>query len=93
MEKQVINRGYLTYSLTDGEHYIYGLYNCLRYEWEAQGDVYWSDVFVDGDAFAVVRRGEKVTGKTKEELDTMVRQSIINLDWQKELCKDILKTR
>ena len=51
MEKQVINRGYLTRALTDGESKIYGIVkNHYISDWSHEPkNLYWSEVFVDGN--------------------------------------------
>lgn len=80
MEKQIINRGYLTFCLTDGDDFFYGLYKKRDYDWRWK-TLYWSEVFVDGDAFSMVRKGEKLEGKTDKELDDLLEQSFVNLGW------------
>lgn len=82
MKKEIINRGYLTHSLTDGENFIYGLYKKRGYDWKFK-KLYWSEVFVDETAFAIIRQGERLSGKTDKELNEMLEQSFINLGWVK----------
>lgn len=80
MKREVINRGYLTYSLTDSNGVIYGLYKTRCYDWRFK-ELYWSEVFVDGNAFAIVRQGERIEGKTDKEMNELLEQSFVNLGW------------
>jgi len=82
MEKQIINRGYLTYALTDGESRIYGIIkDCYISDWSIEpAHLYWSEVFVDGNMYQIHRRGQLLVGKTDEELSTLHEQSKINLN-------------
>ena len=79
MNKEIIKRGYLTHSLTDGNSFFYGLYKKEKYDWGREPSVYWSEVFVDGDAFALVHKGECVDDKSDAEKDELLRKSLVNL--------------
>lgn len=82
MEKQIINRGYLTYALTDGESKIFGTTkDCTISEWSHEAKrFYWSEVFVDGNMYQIHRRGTLLVGKTNEELSQLHEQSKVNLN-------------
>ena len=82
MKKEIIIRGYLTHSLTDGQGLIYGLYKKRNYDWKGK-ELYWSEVYVDGDAFAIIRKGEHIENKSTKEIDELLEQSFVNLDWVK----------
>jgi hypothetical protein len=82
MEKQVINRGYLTYALTDGEKKIFGtIKDCHISDWSHEAkNFYWSEVFVDGNMYQIHRRGTLLIGKTNEELSELHEQSKVTLN-------------
>lgn len=82
MEKQIINRGYLTYCLTDDLGFYYGIYKKKDWDWKWR-KFYWSEVFVDGDAISLVRKGEELVGKTDKELKELLEQSFVNIGWVK----------
>lgn len=80
MEKQIINRGYLTYALTNGEK-IYGIIRHYHIsDWSKHGPLYWSEVFVYGNCYSIVRKGMLLVGKTNEELSQLHEQSKVNLN-------------
>lgn len=81
MEKQVINRGYLTYALTDGESKIYGtIKDHTISDWSHEPkNLYWSEVFVDGNMYQIHRRGTLLLNKTNERLSELHEQSKVNL--------------
>lgn len=80
-EKQIINRGYLTYALTDGESKIYGIIkNHIINEWSHEPKpLYWSEVFVDGNMYQIHRRGTLLVNKNNEQLSELHEQSKVNL--------------
>ena len=79
MEKQIINRGYLTYALTDGVQ-IFGLIkDHYVSDWSIYKPLYWSEVFVDGHMCFICRKGMLLIDKTNEELSELLEQSKINL--------------
>ena len=82
MEKQIINRGYLTYALTDGESKIYGVIkDCFINDWSHEAKhLYWSEVFVDGNMFQIHRRGTLLVNKADEQLSELHEQSKVNLN-------------
>lgn len=82
MKKQIINRGYLTYALTDGENKIFGIVkHCHINDWSHESkSFYWSEVFVDGNQYQIHKRGMLLVGKTNEELRELHEQSKINLN-------------
>lgn len=81
MEKHIINREYLTYALTDGESQIFGtIKDHYIYEWSHKAKhFYWSEVFVDGNMYQIIRRGRLLVGKTNKELSELHEQSKVNL--------------
>ena len=82
MEKQIINRGYLTYALTDGESKIFGIIkDCFINDWSHEAKhFYWSEVFVDGNMFQIHRKGTLLVNKTDEQLSELHEQSKVNLN-------------
>lgn len=79
MEKQIINRGYLTCALTNGEM-IFGINeHCYINDWSKHEPLYWSEVFVDGNCYSIIRKGTLLVGKTNEELSQLHEQSKVNL--------------
>ncbi len=82
MKKQVIDRGYLTYALTDGESKIFGIIkDCYINEWSHEAKhFYWSEVFVDGHQYQIHKRGKLLVGKTNEQLSKLHEQSKVNLN-------------
>lgn len=80
MEKQIINCGYLTYALTNGEK-IYGTIRDHHIsDWSKHGPLYWSEVFVSGFCLSIIRKGMLLVGKTNEELSQLHEQSKVNLN-------------
>lgn len=82
MEKEIINRGYLTHALTNGENVIYGTVKDQTIsDWSHEGKhFYWSEVFVDGNMYQIHKRGRLLVGKTNEELSQLHEQSKVNLN-------------
>ena len=82
MEKEIINRGYLTHALTDETGLIYGINPVHWINWrlrEGKHRYYWSDVFCDGPKFHIIRKGILLANATPEELEEKFEQSKINL--------------
>lgn len=82
MEKQVINRGYLTYALTDGEKKIFGtVKDCKISDWSHEAKhFYWSEVFVDGSSYHIIRRGMLLVAADNSRLSELHEQSKVNLN-------------
>ena len=81
MEKQIINGGYLTHALTDGDK-IFGIIKDYKVgDWSKIGcsTFYWSEVFVYGNQYTIIRKGILLVHPTNEELDTMLEQCKVNL--------------
>jgi hypothetical protein len=81
MEKQVINRGYLTYALTDGDKKIFGtIKDCYINDWSYEAKhYYWSEVFVDGNMYQIIRRGRLLVNADNKKLSELHEQSKVNL--------------
>lgn len=81
MEKQVINRGYLTYALTDGDKKIFGtIKDCTINDWSYEAKhFYWSEVFVDGNMYQIHRRGQLLVNADNDKLSELHEQSKVNL--------------
>lgn len=80
MEKQIINRGYLTYALTNGEK-VFGIRTDHAIsDWSKELPLYWSEVFVDGNSYHIHRKGMLLVNKTNEELQQLHEQSKVNLN-------------
>lgn len=82
MEKQVINRGYLTYALTDGDKKIFGIEkDHYINDWSYEGKhFYWSEVFVDGNMYQIHRRGTLLVDADNKRLSELHEQSKVNLN-------------
>ena len=93
MEKQVINRGYLTYALTDGKKKIFGtIKDCHINDWSHEAkDFYWSEVFVDGNIYQIHRRGTLLINKTNEQLSELHEQSKVNLEARMSYAQEAIK--
>ena len=82
MEKEIINGGYLTHALTDGDTTIFGIIQDRKVgDWSKIGcsTFYWSEVFVYGNQYTIIRKGSWLAHPTNEELDQMLEQSKVNL--------------
>lgn len=78
-EKQIINKGFLTYALTNGER-IFGLIkDHYISDWNKYLPLYWSEVFVDGNQVSIHKKGMLLTNKTNAELCQLHEQSKINI--------------
>lgn len=80
--KEIINKGYLTHALTDGDHKIYGMVkDCSIYDWSHEAKFYyWSEVYVEPGCMAVIiRKGTLLVNPTNEELIKLHEQSKENL--------------
>jgi hypothetical protein len=81
MEKQILKRGYVTYALTDGENEIYGIIkDHYISDWSKMSPLYWSEVYVEGSFYKIIRRGTLLANATNEELKQYFEQSKINLN-------------
>lgn len=80
MKIQIINRGYLTYALTDEHGNIYGT-NVDHFinVWD-NINYYWSEVFVDCGTYQIHRKGILLTNPSNERLKELHKQSKINLN-------------
>lgn len=80
MTKEIIKRGYLTHALTNGENMIYGVIKeHFVSDWSRMLPLYWSEVFVDGNLYTIIRKGTLLVDKTNKELSQLHEQSKINL--------------
>lgn len=86
MEKQIIDRGYVTYALTNENDEIYGRIKSHRINWEVNPiernhRFYWSEVYCEANHFAmIIRKGKLLDNPSAEELNTLFEQSKINLN-------------
>lgn len=80
MKKQIIERGYLTYALTNGEKIFGIIKDHYVSDWSVYYPLYWSEVFVDGNLYHIHRQGMLLVGKTNEEISEMLEQSKVNLN-------------
>lgn len=82
MKKQIINEGYLTHALTDRDGKIYGVIkDCWISDWFIKtNSYYWSDVFVLGNSYHIIRTGTFLLNPTNEKLCQLHEQSKINLN-------------
>jgi hypothetical protein len=91
MEKEIINRGYLTHALTDGEK-IYGIVkDHYVTDWSKNLPLYWSEVFVDGNMYQIHRRGTLLINKTNEQLSELHEQSKVNLNARMAYAHEAIK--
>ena len=89
LKKEILeNYGYVTHALTNGEGRIYGIIkNCYISDlfWQEKIDAgesfYWSDVYVSGPVFVIIRKGMVlVNNKTPKKLNELFEQSKVNLN-------------
>ena len=81
MKKEIIEGGYLTHALTNGDSKIYGVVKDHSIsDWSHEGALYWSEVYVYGNSCHIIRRGTLLVGKTNEELSELHEQSKANLN-------------
>jgi hypothetical protein len=82
---EILDRGYVTHALTDGETKIYGMVvDCYINNWHAaESDpkvYYWSEVYVEPRHMAkIIRRGEVLVDATDKHLSELHELSKINL--------------
>ena len=77
-----LNRGYVTYALTDGDRKIFGLIkDCFINEWSREAShYYWSEVYVEpGYMATIIRKGQLLVEPTNEKLSELHAKSKINL--------------
>lgn len=80
--KEILNRGYVTHALTDGEHKVFGMIkDCWINEWSHESKAfYWSEVYVEPGYMAkIIRRGTLLVNATNKELSQLHEQSKENL--------------
>lgn len=82
MEKQILERGYITYCLTDDKGKFYNDKGEII-NWEKEENrnkiFYWSEVYCEPDYLTVlIRKGKLLVKPTTEELEEKNRQSVIN---------------
>ena len=81
MEKEILNRGYVTHMLTDGEHKIFGVIkDAYINDWSYESEhYYWSEVYVEPRYMAtIIRKGMLLVGATNKELSQYHEQSKVN---------------
>lgn len=79
--KQVLNRGYVTNMLTDGDKKIFGLIkDCYINVWENEAKhYYWSEVYVEPGCYAqIIHKGMLLVVPSDKELSQLHEQSKIN---------------
>lgn len=82
MEKQILNRGYVTNALTDDEGEIYGMIKDHHISWDLlpfKRNYYWSEVYSEPNMCMIVRKGTLLADATPQELKKMHEQSKVNL--------------
>lgn len=83
MEKEILERGYITHALTDENDEVYGVikesyYNFAIYK--ANHKFYWSEVYCEPSYFVqIIRKGTLLVDATPEELAMYFEQSKVNL--------------
>lgn len=89
MEKEILNKGYLTNALTDGNGKIYGNNVGEDINWPLYKDVshmkdksfYWSEVFVhENTSTTIVRKGMLLANPSGNDLQNYFDQSKVNLN-------------
>lgn len=80
--KTILNRGYVTNALTDGERKVFGLIkDCIINDWTYESKhYYWSEVYVEPNYMTkIIRKGILLVECTNEDLSALHKQSKINL--------------
>ena len=86
MEKEILDRGYITHALTDQNGEIYGLnqnlcINFVNNEILMANRFYWSEVYCEKNFLAIIiRKGTLLVNPTGEELQRYFEQSKVNLN-------------
>ena len=86
MEKEILDRGYVTHALTNQNGDIYGLdqnrnINFAKNEIEKANRFYWSEVYCEKSYFAmIIRKGTLIENPTSEVLQRYLEQSKVNLN-------------
>lgn len=84
MEKEILNRGYVTHMLTNENGKIYGMIKHHYINWEIneierKHQFYWSECYVEADYMAcIISKGELLVNPTAEELEHYFEQSKVN---------------
>jgi hypothetical protein len=83
--KEIIERGYLTNALTNEKNEIYGInknhyINWEKNEIEKAHQFYWSEIYIDGNCYTIIKKGTLLVNPTWEELKDKFEQSKINLN-------------
>lgn len=79
--KQVLDRGYVTNMLTDGDRKIFGqIKDCYINVWKYESKCfYWSEVYVEPGYLArIIRKGMLLVDPSDNELSQLHAQSKIN---------------
>lgn len=83
MKKEILDRGYITHSLTDSNGEIFcthnGYINLTTHAKLTGTHFYWSEVYVEPQNFAtIIRKGTLLVDPSEEELQNYFKQSKIN---------------
>lgn len=80
MKKQILEGGYLTKALTNAKGDILGITKDFHVNFNLDsGTYYWSDVYVYGNSYTIIRKGSLLVNSTPEDLFKLHEQSKINL--------------
>lgn len=86
MNKEILDRGYVTHALTNEKGEIYGLDTTQYISWdinkvELAHTFYWSEIYREtGNISTIIRKGKLLINPTPEELKEKFEQSKINLN-------------
>lgn len=86
MNKEILDRGYVTHALTNEKGEIYGLDTTQYISWdinkvELAHTFYWSEIYREtGNMSTIIRKGKLLINPTPEELKEKFEQSKINLN-------------
>ena len=80
MKKEILERGYITHCLTDGENNFLNQKGHTIHSFDKYKPLYWSEVYCEPDNMTVLtRKGTLLDNNTSnEELQKLHQQSIIN---------------
>lgn len=84
LEKEILNRGYVTHMLTNEDGKIYGMEKDHYINWELnevekRHKFYWSECYVEANCMAcIIRKGELLVEPTAEQLEHYHEQSKVN---------------
>lgn len=80
MKREILERGYITHCLTNGENKYYNNKGEVIHEWSKEPKpLYWSEIYCEPNYMSVmIRKGTLLVNPSNEELMQLHKQSIVN---------------